>query len=72
MSRVHSRRYRSSPAAGSRKIDHQRHVSVIGWCRAADLEALLPHNAEKAGRWENAVLQLNVDERLTAGLPPLV
>ena len=53
------------------RADHDDNVSVVGWCRAHKLEMALPRDAEDGGRWENAVLRLNVDETLTAGLPPL-
>jgi hypothetical protein len=46
-------------------------VSIIGWCRAQRLRNILPRDSDAGGRWENAVLRLNVDEMLTAGLPPL-
>lgn len=49
-------------------VDDQ--VTVIGWCDAETLEALLPADQDERGRWESVCLSIDQDA-LTLGLPSL-
>ncbi len=52
------------------RADANDQVTVVGWCHADALDALLPADRNERGRWES--VRLGIDEELlTSGLPPL-